>query len=624
MSEDLAKSKEEFLHIICGLNEEQYKLAVNPQLVDFILSDLEKRVKRDNPVKLSVLFTGISGFLKEPINLFQKGESGIGKSYNTVQTLKYFPKETTILLGGLSPKALIHDYGVLLTEDGKPADTIEAPEKPRKSDFADAEDFKDETRLYKKKFKEYIEIMKKTYTLIELSGKTLVFLENPDWETFHMLYPILSHDTERIEYRFVDKLAKGQMRTMHVVIQGWPATVFLTVDRRYMEELATRSFTVTPESTKEKIADANQLTNMKANYPWLYDRETGEIQEIRTVVIAIRTWFKASEADVVVPFEGLYEFFPKEIVRDMRDFQHFTQFLKAITALHLFQRPLITINGKSFVVSTMFDVAVAINIYREIFETTRTGTEQAILDFYHNVIKQKNSWYLKDLTEEYNVTATRKASSDTIRIKLDRLAQIGYVNIERDENNKTRNIYTPLHQELNAQSLVENHRKTPTQQDLKVKLKEGFEKWKNNILVLGEANIKKFFHGAIEEGISKPPLTLSDLEADVLDENFFSVFTLFKKEYLSKAEPSLKQENKPESLRETISQQVSNSDSPLHLTDISQFKSLVRLTTYFDGVCEGCGFKGRMDYQITMLDDSWGLLCEKCGRELEKQLGKVD
>ena len=72
MSEDLAKSKEEFLHKICGLNEEEYKLAVNPQLVDFILSDLEKRIKRDNPVKLSVFFTGISGFLKEPINLFQK------------------------------------------------------------------------------------------------------------------------------------------------------------------------------------------------------------------------------------------------------------------------------------------------------------------------------------------------------------------------------------------------------------------------------------------------------------------------------------------------------------------------------------------------------------------------
>ena len=607
------KSKEEWLHKICGLNEETYQLATNPQLVDFILSDLEKRIKRDNPVKLSVFFTGISGFLREPINLFQKGESGIGKSYDTVQSLKYFPSETTILLGGLSPKALIHDYGVLLTEDGKPADMIEAPEKPRKSDYADIEEYKDATHLYKKKMKEYIEIMKKTYTLIDLSRKTLVFLETPEFDAFRMLYPILSHDTERIEYRFVDKLAKGQMRTMHVVIQGWPATVFLTVDRKYMEELATRSFTVAPENCQEKIEAANQLTNMKANYPWL-NEESEEMKKIRGIINAVKAWFEASKADIIVPFEGLYGFFPKEIVRDMRDFQHFIQFLKTITALHLFQRPQIVVDGKTFVVSTMYDVAVAIKIYSEIFETTRTGTEQAILDFYHNIIKQRNSWYLKDLTEEYNATATRKASSDTIRTKLDRLAQIGYVNIERDENDKRLNVYKPLHQELNTQSMLESHRKTFNQQDLKLKLEEGFKKWKENVLGTKGCEIKKFFYGITGEGNSKPALTFDDLQADVFDQNIFSISTILSQEYLSKTKLSSEQEKKPETLRGQETRRIS---------DISQFKSLTRLTTYFDGVCEKCGFKGKMDYQITMFDDTWGLLCEKCGRELEKVL-RVD
>jgi len=56
----------------------------------------------------------------------------------------------------------------------------------------------------------------------------------------------------------------------------------------------------------------------------------------------------------------------------------------------------------------------------------------------------------------------------------------------------------------------------------------------------------------------------------------------------------------------------------------TSFKSLVRLTTHFDGVCEKCGFKGKMDFQVNLLDDSWFLLCEKCGLKLEKQLGRVD
>jgi len=568
-AEEAPKSKEEYMHKICGLTEEEYKLATNPQLVDFILADLDKRIKHDNPVKLSVFFTGLSGFLKEPINLFQKGESGIGKSYNTVQSLKYFPLETTILLGGLSPKALIHDYGTLLTEDGRPAENIEAPEKPRKSDFADAGEYKDEIHAYKKGMKEYSQIMKKTYTLIELSGKILVFLETPEFEAFRMLYPILSHDAERIEYRFVDKLAKGQMRTMHVVIQGWPATVFLTVDRSYMQELATRSFTVTPENSKEKLVAANQLVNMKSCYPWL-NSESEEMQKIKAIIIALQKWLQNGEVDVIIPFEDLYELFPSSIVRDMRDFQHFTQFLKTITVLHLFQRPQIMINGKVFVVSTMYDVAVAINVYSEIFETTRTGTEQAILDFYHSIVKQKNSWYLKSLAEEYNATTTQKASSDTIRIKLDRLAQIGYVNIERDEDDKRLNIYKPLHQELNAQSMFESHRKTQTQQVLRLKLEEGFKKWKT--IILGRTGlkieIKKFFM------LGQPELTFSDLEHDVLDQNIFSISNLLSQEHLSKAETSSDPEKKLESVRETISQQVSSIDSPLHLTDNSQGKEL--------------------------------------------------
>ena len=558
MSEDVPESKQEYMHKVCGLTEEEYKLAVNPQLVDFILADLDKRIKHDNPVKLSVFFTGLSGFLKEPINLFQKGESGIGKSYNTVQSLKYFPVETTVLLGGLSPKALIHDYGTLLTEDGRPAENIECPEKPRKSDFEDKEEYKDQIRFYKKGMKEYSQIMKKTYTLIDLSRKILVFLETPEFEAFRMLYPILSHDTERIEYRFVDKPAKGQMRTMHVVIQGWPATVFLTVDRRYMQELATRSFTVTPQNSKEKITAANQLTNMKSCYPWL-SNETEESLKIKGVIIALQKWVQTDDVDVIIPFEDVYELFPSNIVRDMRDFQHFAQFLKTITILHLFQRPQITVNGKVFVVSTMYDVAVAIHVYSEIFETTRTGTEQSILDFYHSIVKQKHMWHLKSLTEEYNATTTQKASSDTIRIKLDRLAQIGYVNIERDENDKRLNIYKPLHQELNSQSMFESHRKTQTQQVLRLKLEEGFKKWKT--IILGRTGlkieIKKFFMS------DQPELKFSDLEHDVLDQNIFSISTLLSQEHLSKPESSSEPEKKLESVRETVSQQVSSIDSQL-------------------------------------------------------------
>ena len=535
----VAVTRKEWLLEVCGLSEETYRFAADPQLLLHILADLDQRIKHDRAVKLSVFFTGLSAFLHEPINLFQKGESGIGKSYNTVQTLKYFPAESLMLLGGLSPKALIHDCGVLLTEDGKPADALEPPEKPRKTDYASSEEYEEAKRLYKRQLKEYVDEMKKTYTLIRLAGKTLVFLEAPEYEAFRMLYPILSHDTERIEYRFVDKLAKGQLKTMRVVIEGWPATVFLTVDRKYMEELATRSFTVTPENSAAKIEAANQLTNLKASYPWL-DVESDEARKIRAVLNAVRMWFAVAKADVVVPFEGLQEFFPCSIVRDMRDFQHFIQFLKTVTALHLFQRPVITIGDRRFVVATLGDVAFAVSVYTEVFETTRTGTERAVLDFYHNIVKHRDNWYLRDLTEEYNLQASKKLSSESIRVRLERLAQVGYVDVEKDADNK-RNVYKPLVKEDDASK---NPLKTLSWQELSLKLREGFKKWKSHLQKIQNLHLEKFFSALTAE--APQSYTLDTLEADVLDEKFFSILPLKLFGDAFKPETGSESEKKPE------------------------------------------------------------------------------
>jgi len=588
---------------VLGLDRETYNFATAPQLVDYILADMEKRIKHDIPVKLSVFFTALSGYLKEPINLFLKGESGVGKSYNTVQTLKYFPHDDIWFLGGLSPKALVHDYGKLLTEDGKPAETLVPPERPRKSDYPDREEYADAIKLWKSRMREYIDELRRTYTLIELGHRILVFLESPEFEAFRMLYPILSHDTERIEYRFVDRPSKGRMRTMRVVIQGFPATIFLTVDRKYMEELATRSFTATPESKKEKISEANKYTNYRANYPW-ENMETEVMVKTRKLIGAIRDWFKSSDVDVVIPFEDLYELFPKEIARDMRDFQHFVQFVKTITALHTFQRPFIELKGRPYLVSSLYDVMLAACIYTEIFETTRTGTERALLDFYHNVVKLKTAWYLKDLTEKYNAYSPRKASSETIRKKMERLAEIGYVTIEKDEADKRLNVYKPLIK--NEEELSTIPLKTISWLDLKLKLEEGFKKWQKKIHKIGDFQIKKFFSGSI---------TMKELEEMVMEEKIFSFSSLPFCGYLFKDKESPKNEKEKGETRIGDSCQF---------VDISKVKSLVQLTTHIEDKCVSCGKTGKMDFQVDLIDGSWGLLCEDCGRKLQEQLRGVE
>jgi hypothetical protein len=53
---------------------------------------------------------------------------------------------------------------------------------------------------------------------------------------------------------------------------------------------------------------------------------------------------------------------------------------------------------------------------------------------------------------------------------------------------------------------------------------------------------------------------------------------------------------------------------------VSKTKSIERLTSEFTDKCFLCGFNGRMDWRVTLFDDSWGLLCGSCGDKVAERL----
>jgi hypothetical protein len=538
------------------MNQEQDKdFSVNAvnvwrteNLIDYALADLDTRVKKDKPVKLSVLFTGLSSFLHDPLNLFLKGESGVGKTYNVTETLKYFPEDSIWFLGGMSRKSLVHSHGITMDKNGEQIDLDYRPTKPSKKDFDSEESFNKAVQNYQEQVRDRREEMRDSYTLVDLSHKILVFLESPDFETFQTLRPILSHDKEQIQYQFVDKTGKGQLQTRKVVLKGWPATIFLTTDVKYIEELATRSFTATPENSELKILEANVLTNMKASLPWQYNEQTQAFKIISQLIQRLQIQASESKVDVVIPFLNLFELFPKEISRDMRDFQHFTQFLKTITLLHYFQRPYMKHGESKLLIATLEDVKRALDVYHEIFETTRTGTEKRILDLYHQLVKTKDMWYLKNLTCEYNKTAKRKLSEDSLRGMLQRLDQIGYVNIQKnDEGDKRLNVYVPL---VKGEEKAETCRKNSFQQDSEAKLKKGFEMWKQTI---GKQFAFYYYTNISEKTWGEGEIGPEDLERVVLEgQNNFSsniqpnkIPIVYNEESSLKPETSLETSGKP-------------------------------------------------------------------------------
>jgi hypothetical protein len=573
-------------------------LAVDPKLYSKFLRHLSRTVRRDIITKNMVFLTALSAYTPEPINLFLRGESSIGKSYNVVQALKYFPKDDVWLLGGLSPTALIHQHGLLIDKNG---DLILPSQKPDK----DASPEEKEA---------WIQKMRDSRYLVELNGKILVFLEAPHFETFNMLRPILSHDAHQISYRFTDKSGKGQLQTQHVIIQGWPATIFCSTQEKYVQDLATRGFTITPEMTQKKYEAANILTGKKSAYPWMFQQDFDYIL-LEGYVHFLKNHLENIKA--VDPYAIKFaQAFPSRSPRSMRDFKHLTNLIKVSALFHFAQRPLIirkikaeavkddpTVNGdkeieERYVMVTKHDYDFIMALWSNIQETTETSAPGHIIKFYHEAVeevaKEKQEFTIDDLTEKWNSKSEDKKSSDAIRRWTSFLSSIGYLTSKPDPNDKRRQLFKTIHTNQKTRNYTNSQFSSIfTLETLKTWLKEAEKIFAHNSLSLRE---------------------------NLISEREISVEELYNRHFLSETSP-----------RANISlstSEASLTENPPKIDENDKINKLRNFKAVYwsDGFygwhpCAVCGQTKLTSWQAETFQDEKVWLCEDCKEAWEKQQG---
>jgi hypothetical protein len=457
-------------------------VAVDPKLESKFMAHIGRTVKHDRMTSNLILKTGLSAYTREPLNVFLRGESSVGKTYVVVNSLACFPKDDLWFLGGLSPTALVHDRGLLVDKDGEPIEQVPKPGKNA------TEDEKEAYEIYREK-------MKTAHYLVDLQGKILVFLEAPNIETFNKLRPVLSHDVWEISYKFTDTSQKGPLRTTHVVLRGWPATIFCSTDQKFIQDFATRSFTFTPETTEEKFRDANKLTGSKAAFPWKFEKDLDAV-----LLEGYITYFKnhMKELQVIVPYaEAFGEIFPAKFPRSMRDFKHVLGLIQVSASFYLAQRPILVrklrfeTEGEQgfreeqyvYVMATKQDYDSTMALWQEVRETTETSAGSHHLKFFHEVVEpianQNSMFTVKDLTDAWNAKFADRKSSDTIRNYTDFLCLIGYISKEPDPNDKRQNLFKVI-QEKNGKY---------TENELSVFFTpESFKAWLNEAQTITEEN----------------------------------------------------------------------------------------------------------------------------------------
>lgn len=261
--------------------------------IEYVINVITKEAPKEKRLTKQVLYTLFSAKSNDPLNLAINAPTGEGKTYVVQKVVDLFPKNDVICLVGMSEKALFHRPGTLVVknDDGNYI-SIEQKIKDIESQIQDCEtEAANSTDKNLKQAKRYEikdledqkkEISENSKKLIELSGKTLIFLDSPPAHLLEALMPLLSHDRTEVEYEFVDTY--NGIRTRGNVLRGFPAVIF-TAARDYTNsprypEIQRRFLITNPQMSQEKYHKAIECITAKYSLPdYAYQQEVVSDQE---------------------------------------------------------------------------------------------------------------------------------------------------------------------------------------------------------------------------------------------------------------------------------------------------------------------------------------------------------
>ena len=231
--------------------------------IAFVIETICKEAKYDKPSVLQLFYGMATAFTKFGMgHKVNSKDSGAGKSYLTNKVADYYPEIYLLILGGASNKAFQHKQGEMVVKDEetgelKPVDPIIDALKEEKEKAV-----KDKNRKKIKEIEEkYTDLMKRQKKLINLDNTIIVIQDTPQEALAANLMSLISQDgEENEEYMFVDDKLHGTSNIIH----GMPVIFYTRMldDTRHAraEEIFRRFVNVTPNTTKEKVQEANRVT----------------------------------------------------------------------------------------------------------------------------------------------------------------------------------------------------------------------------------------------------------------------------------------------------------------------------------------------------------------------------
>lgn len=353
------------------------------KIIEYVTKVAQKTVKQENILVRLILYTGLSAYTKDPLNLGVMAPTSEGKTYAVNEVIKFLPKQDVWLIGSMSPKVMVRDRGVWVDENYIPiaSKIFELKDKIKKE--------KDEIKIGE--LEEQLDsLYKNSKMLIDLTNKVLVFLEPPHIDTWNILKSILSHDSMYIEHPYVYQSKVNGQEVKHIVTKGWPACIFCSAKDQsnwsMWPEIQSRFFITSPNMIKQKYQDSNELIAQKKGLPFIVQQQVivseEQIQLAKNLIVLLKEeLIKNFDSNVWIPFrQYLSQSLPSEKGTDVRITNRLFSLLTLITKSNSYIRPKLIMGDETLSISTPIDLEEVLTLTQDL-----TGIPPHKLEFFINI-----------------------------------------------------------------------------------------------------------------------------------------------------------------------------------------------------------------------------------------------
>lgn len=330
------------------IDESKFKPIKSDELSDI----LGLTIKKDKENKTVAFLCQLSAYTESAqFNISFNAPSSTGKSYIPTEVARLFPEKDVWELAQCSPTAFFHDFG------------------------------------------EWDE--KRKLSVVDLSRKIIIFLDQPHNDLLARLRPILSHDKKEIMSKITDKTQKFGLRTKTILIKGFPAVIFCTAGLKIDEQEGTRFILLSPETSQEKLREGISEKIRKEVDPEAYRLWLDSNPERKLLKERIKAIARAKIKDVKITNQlELERIFLKEKdmlkPRHQRDIGRLINIIKTFALFNFWFRE----REGDVIISSEIDIQEGVKLWEKIAESQDYNLPPFVYELYKEIIL--TAWNAKD------------------------------------------------------------------------------------------------------------------------------------------------------------------------------------------------------------------------------------